>query len=135
VREKTDAGFHPAVAALRADISGRRAAFAATPVPRMEAPKTLLTFKEAGEGTQVIGPTTNFYPVPISPRVVQSPSFVPQPAVPIAETNEADRSAGVQPTTPARPSLPRNVTTVITGIIPAQKKKEPDSSEKENPSS
>ena len=134
-REKPGAGFHPAVAALLADISGRRSASAATPVPRIESPETLLTFKEGTEESQMTGPTTDLYPAATSPRMVQPFSFVPQPAVPIAKTSEADRSAVVEPTTHVSPSLPRNVTTVITGIIPVQKKREPESSEKENPSS
>ncbi len=133
--EKPEAGFHPAVAALMADIAGRRASIATPPVPRREEPRTVLTVKDWEEGTKAIGPTANFYHVATGPRQDQPRSSVPQPALPIAETNEAVRSNVTRPVAPASPSIPRNVTTVITGIIPASKKKEPDSSEKQSPTS
>ncbi len=124
-REKTEAGFHPAVAALMADIAGRRASIATPPVPRREEARTVLTVKDWEEGTPAVRPTSNLYPVATGPRQDQSRSSVPQPALPIAETNEAVRSNVTRPIAPASPSIPRNVTTVITGIIPASKKKGP----------
>lgn len=133
-KERSEAGFHPAVAALLADISGRRSSFQATPARRVEEPKTELMTKEGSGEDQATGLETDLFRVQTAQRMFEDRSLAPQPDIQVGEAGEADRPVVAEPAVRASPSLPRNVTTVITGIIPAQKKK-PNSSDKEGTSS
>ncbi len=130
VAPKAETAFHPAVAALRADIAGRRAAFGsmpvAEPIPEKVEPKQMLPLKTVESMMPAVQPVRPRFVPPPGPMFNPARPFPPRPPVPSAPVGGAPVPAVTQP--PPRaivPSPPRNVTTVITGIMPVQKKKEP----------
>ena len=139
VAPKTETSFHPAVAALRADIAGRRTAFGAMPVAESVEPKQMLPLKTEEPRMPIVQPVRPRYVPPPGPMfnpgrpIVPRPP-VPRPPVPVANAEPARAPAGTQPPRAIVPTLPRNVTTVITGIMPVQKKKDPEPPPEENKS-
>ena len=133
VAPKAETGFHPAVAALMADIAGRRTAFGPMPVPERVEPKQTLPFKEEDARMPVVQPLRPRYVPPPGPMFNPRRPIVPRPAVPAVGVEPARAPPGPQPPRAVVPTLPRNVTTVITGIMPV-KKKEPEPPPEENQS-
>jgi len=143
--------FHPVVAALKADMADRRLSFGSmpgsgvehpttVPVPKMEAQKTSVvdqlnsTRQNPVTGTRPVQPVTSFAQSPVH-RVDQvGGSDAPRP-LPFLRSEQPTGSSVLSPTQPTTPQMPANMTTVITGIMPAQKKKDPTSPTEEKPSS
>src|SRR5260370_7408598 len=149
--KKSDSDFHPVVAALKADMADRRLSFGSmpgsgveqpttVPVPKMEAQKTsVLDQLNSTRQTPMTGPRpvqtgTSFAQSPV-PRVDQVGGSAPPRPLPFLTSDQPTQSSFLSPTHPTTPQLPANVTTVITGIMPAQKKKDPLSATEEKPSS
>jgi len=148
---KPSMDFHPVVAALKADMADRRLSFGSVPgsgaeqrttvaVPKMEAQKaSVLDQLNSTRLTPVTGPRpvqtgTSFAQSPVS-RVEQvGGSAAPRP-LPFLRSEQPTGSSVLSPTQPTTPQMPANVTTVITGIMPAQKKKDPTATTEEKSSS
>jgi len=148
---KPSMDFHPVVAALKADMADRRLSFGSMPgsgaeqpttaaVPKMEAQKTSVldqlnsTRQNPVTGTRPVQPVTSFAQSPVH-RVDQvGGSDAPRP-LPFLRSEQPTGSSVLSPTQPTTPQMPANMTTVITGIMPAQKKKDPTSPTEEKPSS
>lgn len=137
---KPDSGLHPAVAALKAELSGRGMSFGSMSVPSSEElkpmpmPKPMPTLRAEDRGMPVVPRPTTVYPLVTGPRIVPTRPPMPMPARPV-QPEDARGPVGMHPPTPVAPATPRNVSTVITGIIPSQKKKETDEPSSENASS
>ena len=129
---KPDSGFHPAVAALKAELSNRRMSFGSMTVPSSEQPKPLLTLQAEERGVPVVPRPTGVYPPGMGPRIMPPRPPMPFPARPV-QRDDSRGPAETQAPTPIAPTMPRNVTTVITGIIPS-KKKQTDEASKESAS-
>ena len=148
---KPSLDFHPVVAALKAEMADRRLSFGPVPgsgaeqkttvaVPNMEAQKTsVLDQLNSTRPTPMMGPRpvqtgTSFAQSPV-PRVEQvGGSAAPRP-LPFLRSEQPAGSSVLSPTQPTTQQMPANVTTVITGIMPAQKKKDPTSATEEKHSS
>ncbi len=116
--------FHPVVAALKAELAGKPLAFGTVFVPSTEEQRTV-----------TVDQPTNQQPIVPAPKAELAGAPVPSGAVPVSRAEDATASAGAQPPVAAGPTIPRNVTTVITGVIPIQKKREPEVPAEEKPSS
>jgi hypothetical protein len=148
---KPSLDFHPVVAALKADMADRRLSFGSMPgsgagqpttmpVPKMEAQKTSV-LDQLNPTRQT--PTTGPRPVQTGTSFAQSPvhrvdqvegSAAPRP-LPFLRSEQPTGSSVLSPTQQTTPQTPTNVTTVITGIMPVQKKKDPTTATEEKPSS
>jgi hypothetical protein len=143
--------FHPVVAALKADMADRRLSFGSVPgsgagqpttvaVPKMEAQKTsVLDQLNSTRLTPMTGPrpvqtSTSFAQSPV-PRVEQVGGTTTPRALPFLRSEQPTGSSVLSPTQPTTHQMPANLTTVITGIMPAQKKKDPTAATEEKPSS
>jgi hypothetical protein len=124
VSSKPGTDFHPVVAALKADLAGRPLAFGTVPASSAEEQRI----------AAVERPSTSPYSVVAGPRP-ELGAPVPAGVAPASRTEEAMASAGTQPLVAVGPITPRSVTTVITGVVPAQKKKAPEASSEQKPSS
>src|SRR5438552_2188581 len=71
---------------------------------------------------------------PTTPRVEQVGPLAQQP-IPVLRPQEPSGSIVLQSSQTPVPQIPTNVTTVITGIMPAQKKKDPAATPDEKPAS
>jgi hypothetical protein len=148
---KPSLDFHPVVAALKADMADRRLSFGSVPgsgaeqpttvaVPKMEAQKTsVLDQLNSTRLTPMTGPrpvqtSTSFAQSPV-PRVDQVGGSAALRPLPFLRSEQPTGSSVLSPTQPTTQQMPANVTTVITGIMPAQKKKDPTSATEEKPSS
>ncbi len=131
---KPETAFHPAVAALMADISSRRTALVPAPAAEKVEPKQLLPFKTEDAERPIIQLMINR--VAPSPGSMLYPArpIIPQPPVGVVDVGGARAPASSPPPREVGPNLPRNVTTVITGIMPV-KKKEHEPPPEENTSS
>ena len=153
--------FHPVVAALKADMADRRMSFGPAPgtgtqqpttgpLPRVEAPKTsVLDQLTPNRQEPTTGPrpgqtalpfpqhsTHDLRPQPpTGPRVEQPGVPLGQKYPPVPRPQEPIGSNVLQPSQTTTPQMPTNVTTVITGILPAQKKKEDPAANSEQKSS
>jgi hypothetical protein len=150
-KKKLDSDFHPVVAALKADMADRRLSFGSmagsgaeqpttVPVPNVEVQKTSV-LDQLNSTRQA--PMTGPRPVQTGTSFAQSPvhrvdqvggSAAPRP-LPFLRSEQPTGSSVLSPTQPTTPQMPANVTTVITGIMPVQKKKDPTSAAEEKPSS
>ena len=157
---KPSMDFHPVVAALKADMADRRVSFGSmlgsgsekpttTAKPSVEVQKPSVldqltpSRQEPMTGprplqTGATFPQRPFYDLrpqaPTGPGIEQVGPFTPRP-IPVLRPLEPAGSTVLQsPQTPA-PQTPTNVTTVITGIMPAQKKKDPGAPPDEKPAS
>ncbi|HYU55011.1 MAG TPA: hypothetical protein VEL71_02205 [Candidatus Dormibacteraeota bacterium] len=153
--------FHPVVAALKADMADRRMSFGSVlgagtqqpttgPAPSVEAPKTsvldqLTPNRQAPMTSSRTGQTAQPFPQhslhdlrpqPLTgPRVEQPGASLGQQYPPVPRPQEPVGSNVLQPSQATIPKTPTNVTTVITGIMPAQKKKEDPATNTEQKSS
>ena len=157
---KPSMDFHPVVAALKADMADRRVSFGsmlgsssekttttATPSVEVQKPSVLDQLtpsrQEPITGPRPMQTGATFPQRPLydlrpqastGPRVEQVGPFTPRP-IPVLRPPEPAGSTVLQsPQTPA-PQTPTNATTVITGIMPAQKKKEDPAANPEQKSS
>ncbi len=126
VSPKADAQLHPAVAALKAELAGRPVAFGTQPVSTMEEAKAVPAPKTEERNTRAVNrPSTRTYPIitGLRPQLPRAP--LPPRPMPVLRSEDATPSAGTRP--PAVPAVttPQNVTTVITGLVPVLKKKDP----------
>jgi len=71
---------------------------------------------------------------PTGPRVEQVGPLAQQP-IPALRPQEPSGSIVLQASQTPVPQIPTNVTTVITGVMPAQKKKDPAATSDEKPAS
>jgi hypothetical protein len=151
VSAKPNMDFHPVVAALKADMADRRLSFGSmpgsgveqattVPVPKMEAQKSSVldrlnsTRQNPMTGPRPVQTNTSFAQSAV-PRLEQvGGSNTPRP-LPFLRSEQPTGSSVLSPTQPTTPQMPANVTTVITGIMPAQKKKDPNAATEEKPSS
>lgn len=118
---KSDSGFHPAVAALRAELSNRGRSLGSMPVPSSEQVKPTLTLQAQDRRPATVPRPATIYPFDSSPRPVSPRPPMTFPAMPV-QREDGSGQVGTQPRTQIAPATPRNVTTVITGIIPSKKK-------------
>ncbi len=158
---KPNMDFHPVVAALKADMADRRMSFGSVigtgtqqpttgPVSSAEAPRTsvldqLTPNRQAPMTGPRPGQTALPFPQrslhdlrpqpPTGPRVEQPGAQLGQKYPPAPRPQEPVGSNVLQPSQTTTPQMPTNVTTVITGILPAQKKKEDPSANPEQKSS
>src|SRR5712664_2581873 len=150
-KKKLDSDFHPVVAALKADMADRRLSFGSmpgsgveqpttVPVAKMEAQKTsVLDQLNSARQTPMTGPRpvqtgTSFAQYPV-PRVEQVGGATTPRPLPFLRSEQPTGSSVLSPTQPTTPQMPVNVTTIITGIMPVQKKKDPTTATEEKPSS
>jgi hypothetical protein len=160
-KTKIDSDFHPVVAALKADMAERRLSFGSVvgtgaeqpstpPVPSGEVRKASVLDQLTPPNRQppVTGPRSGQMGAPLpqqspfdprsqasaGPRIEQGGTLAQRP-LPFLRPPESAGSTVLQPSQPPAPQIPTNVTTVITGIMPAQKKKDPASTQEEKPAS
>ena len=157
---KSSMDFHPVVAALKADMADRRSSFGsfagagaeqptAVPVSKTEVRPTSvleqLTPNRQSPATgprpgQMGAPSTqlSFHdlrpPASTGPSVQRGGALLAQRPMPLFKPQEPAGSTVLQPPQVPTPQIPTNVTTVITGIMPAQKKKDPTATTEEKPS-
>jgi hypothetical protein len=148
---KPNMDFHPVVAALKADMADRRLSFGSISSSGNDQPKNPSVPNLGVQKTSVLDQLTpNRQPPVTSAKPAQTGASFPQPAAPRVEqvggsttprplpflrSEQPAGSSVLQPTQPPAPQIPTNVTTVITGIMPAQKKKDPTAPSEEKPSS
>ncbi len=161
VSTKPNMDFHPVVAALKADMADRRMSFSSVlgtgtqqpttgHAPSVEAPKTsFLDQLTPNRQAPITGPRPgqtaqpfpqhslhDLRPQPLTgPRVEQPGASLGQQYPPVPRPQEPVGSNVLQPSQATTPKTPTNVTTVITGIMPAQKKKEDPAANTEQKSS
>ena len=157
---KPNMDFHPVVAALKADMADRRLSFGSILGSGSEKPTTVNAPSGEAAKTSVLdqltpnrqapmtGPrpmqTGTIFPqrplhdlrpqTPTGPRVEQVGPLAQQPN-PALRPQEPSGSIVLQPSQTPAPQIPTNVTTVITGIMPGQKKKDPAATPDEKPAS
>ena len=157
---KQNMDFHPVVAALKADMADRRLSLGSILGSGSEKPTTVnapgvevakpsvldqLTPNRQGPmrgprpmQTGTIFPQRPLHDLrpqpPTGPRVEQVGPLAQQP-IPVLRPQEPSGSTVLQPSQTPAPQIPTNVTTVITGIMPAQKKKDPAATPDEKPAS
>ena len=157
---KPSMDFHPVVAALKADMADRRSSFGsltgagaeqpiAVPVPKTEVrPTSVLEQLTPNRQPPVTGPRPGQMGAPFAqqpfrdlrpqaptgPSVQQGGALLAQRPMPLFKPQEPAGSTVLQPPQPPTPQIPTNVTTVITGIMPAQKKKDPTATTEEKSS-
>src|SRR5438132_1770330 len=157
---KPNMDFHPVVAALKADMADRRLSFGSIPGSSSEKPTTVTAPSGEVAKTSVLdqlspnrqapitGPrpmqTGTIFPqrplhdlrpqTPTGPRVEQVGPLAQQP-IPALRPQEPSGSIVLQASQTPAPQIPTNVTTVITGIMPAQKRKDPAAAPDEKPAS
>ena len=147
---KPNLDFHPVVAALKADMADRRMSFGPTlgsgtqqpttgAAPRGEVQKaSVLDQLTPNRQAPVIGPRPgqmgapfpqqplhDLRPQPPTGLREQPGSLLVQRSPPVFRPQDPAGSSVLQPSQTPEPQIPTNVTTVITGIMPAQKKKDP----------
>jgi len=157
---KPSMDFHPVVAALKADMADRRSSFAsiagagaeqptAVPVSKAEVPPTsVLEQLTPNRQPPATGPRPGQMGAPVpqqpfsdlrpqppaGPSVQHGGALLGQRPMPLFKSQEPACSTVLQPPQASTPQIPTNVTTVITGIMPAQKKKDPTATTEEKPS-
>jgi len=159
---KPNMDFHPVVAALKADMADRRMSFGSMLGSGNEQPKTVPASSMEAQKASVLdqltpnrqAPVTGSRPgqmgspfsqhslhdlrpqPPAGPRVEQPGAVLAQRSLPVPRPQEPAGSSVLQSSPAPVAQVPTNVTTVITGIMPAQKKKDPAANpeEKSSPS-
>ena len=157
---KPNLDFHPLVAALKADMADRRMSFGPTlgagtqqpttgPAPSVGVQKTsVLDQLTPNRRASAVGPRPgqmgapfpqqplhDLRPQPPTGLREQPGSLLVQRSPPVLRPQEPAGSSVLQPSQTPTPLIPTNVTTVITGIMPAQKKKDPAETTEEKPAS
>ena len=157
---KPSLDFHPVVAALKADMADRRSTFGSMTGPPADQPRTvpasslqvqkpsifdqlapnrptpMMASRPGQMGAPSIqAPLRDLRPqqTPASPRADQVGA--PPPQRPMLGIQPQPSPQAVQPIQPSPVHIPTNVTTVITGIMPVQKKKDPNAPSEEKPAS
>jgi hypothetical protein len=134
-KKKLDGDFHPVVAALKAEMAERRLSFGSMAGAGVEQPSTVpVSGAEVQKASVLDQLTPNRQPPITGPKSGQiggPPTQRPSPVLPQPPAG----STVLQTSQPSPPQLPLKITTVITGIMPAQKKKDPASTAEEKPSS
>lgn len=136
VSAKPSADFHPVVAALKADMADRRLSFGSmlgssseqsvgVTSPRPEVQKTSVLDQLASNRSS---------PTP-GPMPGQVGALHPPRPMPVLQSQQAPGSNVLQAPQRPAPQMPTNITTVITGIMPVQKKKDPNDSTEDKSSS
>lgn len=132
---KSSTDFHPVVAALRADMADRRLSFGSMLGSSTEQPTTLPPRTEIHK-TSVLDQLTPTPQAPITgPRPGLTGAPVTQRPMPALHSQQPVGSNVLQNSQPPAQQMPLKITTVITGIMPAQKKKDPTAASEEKPSS
>jgi hypothetical protein len=160
-KKTLDTDFHPVVAALKADMADRRLSFGSVASAGTERPTAVPVSNAEIRKTSVLGqltpnrqpPMTGQGPAqmaspfpqrpmpdlrpqaPTGPRLDQIGNLGQRSMPPVLQSQQPVGSNVLQPTQPPTLQLPSNITTVITGIMPAQKKKDPTSTTEEKPAS
>ncbi len=158
---KPSTDFHPVVAALKADMADRRTSFGSMvgtgtqhtttgPAPNFGVQKTsVLDQLTPNRQVPTTGPRPGQAPTPFpqpslrdlrpqpqaGPRVEQPGALLVQRSPPVLRPQEPSGSTVLQSARTPAPQIPTNVTTVITGILPVQKKKDPAANPEEKPAS
>jgi hypothetical protein len=132
--KKTETDFHPLVAALKADMADRRASFGSMIGSGTEQPTKGPADVEVPKASVVDQLTPNRQAPMTGPRLGQTGAPFTQRPLPVLPQQQAG-STVLQTPQPPPPQLPLKITTVITGIMPAAKKKDPAQSPEEKPSS
>jgi hypothetical protein len=161
VEKKPETDFHPLVAALKADMADRRASFGSMVGSGAEQPTTVPAPRPEVQKTSVLEQLTPTRQAPMTgPMPEQTRATYPQRPLPVpgpqARTTPGAEQLGapltqrpmpyprpqqpagsnvLQTAQPPPPQLPLKITTVITGIMPASRKKDPAQSPEEKPSS
>ena len=158
--KKPDAGFHPVVAALKADMADRRMSFgsmassneqpATGAATNLEVRKASVLDQLApsrqppmtGPRAGQVGPTLAQQPLrdfrpppPTGPRVDLPAGLLVHRPLPALPPQQPAGSNVLQSTPPPAPQIPTHVTTVITGILPVKKKDPTVSTEEKSTSS
>jgi hypothetical protein len=158
-KKKLDSDFHPVVAALKADMADRRLSFGSMAGAGVEQPSTVRVPSEVRKASVIDQLTSNRQPPATAPspgqmgapssqqpqrelmsqsptghRVEQGGALAQRP-LPFLRPPESTGSTVLQPSHPTPAQLPLKITTVITGIMPAQKKKDPPATDEEKSSS
>ena len=157
---KPSMDFHPVVAALKADMADRRSTFGSIGAAGAEQPTTVPVSKLEIRQPSVLDqltpnrqpPATGPRPgqlgtpspqqpfrdprpqTPTGPSMERAGALLAQRPMPIFKPPQPAGSTVLQPPPAPSPQIPTNVTTVITGIMPVQKKKDPASTTEEKPS-
>ena len=123
---KSETDFHPVVAALKADMANRRLSFGSAVSSTNDQPATPPAPRPEVQKTAVLDQFSQNRQTPISspaPQQIRAP-FPQRPMLPL-RPQESSGSSVLQPVQPQTPQMPANISTVITGIMPVQKKKDP----------
>ena len=157
---KPSMDFHPVVAALKADMADRRLSFGSVlgsgsqrpttvPAPGVEVQKaSILEQLTPNRQPTITGPRPGQmgapFPqppfrdlraqAPTGPRIEQAGVPLAQRTMPVLRPQEPSGSTVLQSSQAPTPQIPTNLTTVITGILPVQKKKDPSTTADEKPS-
>ena len=133
--KKPDSDFHPVVAALKADMADRRLSFGSMVSTGAEQSSTVpLPSGEVRKASVLDQLTPNRQPPVTGPRPGQMGAPLTQRPSPVLPQQPVG-STVLQTSHPPPPQLPLKITTVITGVMPAQKKKDSTATDEEKPSS
>ncbi len=126
--------FHAAVAALKADMASRPEVPGSLSVSTSPEPKIVPIPRMEGGMMKISEPPR---PSSLASSLTADQSRPPMPAqtAPLLKTQGQGASASVQPSSIAAPTPAQIPTTVITGVVASQKKKEPESPASEKSSS
>jgi len=133
---KPSSDFHPVVAALKAEMADRRLSLGSMIGSGTEQPTRLPSTGTEVQRTSVLDQLApNRQPPVMSP----GPGHMGNPPVPrpmsTLPSQQPVGSSVLQTHPPPPPPMPLKITTVITGIMPAQKKKDPNAPPEEQPAS
>ena len=127
--------FHPVVAALKADMAERRLSFGSMVGSGMDQPpKVSSPSTEAPKASVLDQLTPNRQTPATGPMPGQTQAPPAQRPLPLPPPQQPAGSNVLQTPQPPAPT-PLKITTVITGIMPAQKKKDPNAPPDEKPAS
>lgn len=132
---KPSTDFHPVVAALKADMADRRLSFGSMLGSSTEQPTQLPPSTEAHKTSVLDQLTPNRQAPTTGPRPGQTGAPVNQRPMPALQSQQPVGSNVLQNSQPPTQQMPLKITTVITGIMPAQKKKDPTAASEEKPAS
>lgn len=157
---KPTADFHPVVAALKADMADRRMSFGSMassggdlsktpPAPVLGVQKASVLDQFGPSRQPIVNTSTPLQTGAPAPQrtfpdsrpqgptsqMQQAGALVAQRPMPLLRPQQPAGSTVLQPSQTPPPQVPANVTTVITGILPVQKKKDPNDPSEQKPSS
>ena len=133
---KPSTDFHPVVAALKADMAEKRLSFGSMLGSSMEQPTKAPASSADIPKNSVLDQLAPNRQVPIpGPRPGQVVAPPAQRQMPFLQPQQPVGSNVLQTSQPPPPPMPLKITTVITGIMPTQKKKDPNADTEEKPAS